>query len=301
MGSNRPFSRSVIKIGVRLVLGRSKAHVQDWFPGLKLERATAVQDGTIRYRGELVGSLTDNSRAFTADLSRVLIVGSGPSINQNDLTRVGHSSCVLLNGALHLVNGAVSKPLAVAIEDERFVWKHFDLVRRTPVGCPCLFSVSVIRAICELDTSWLKNRTIVLIDDVRKPYGLVRRDVAELRKLASVRLSEDGATGFSTEPSVGVFQAGSVAVSAVQFAVSWKPHEIGLLGIDISNADDPRFYETTDKAYSGIRRAQGRIIAHLVMARKLAAERGITIANHSPVSALVETGFGYDDSFAKSE
>ncbi|MDK1383923.1 hypothetical protein ILFOPFJJ_03027 [Ensifer psoraleae] len=299
MRSNRPFSRSCIKIAVRLLLGRSKAHVQDWFPGLKLERATAERNGMIQYRGKLVGHLTNHSRALQAKSSSVLIVGSGPSIAQCDLTRADESSCVLLNGAVHLFPAVIAKPLAVAIEDERFVWRHFDLMKRVPAGCVCLLSVSVIRAICELDSAWLRDKTVILIDNLRKPYGLPRRDIMELRKLSHVRLSEDGAIGFSENPSAGVFQAGSVAVSATQFAVAWKPRAIGFVGIDISNADEPRYYETTDRAYSGIITAQKWIIDHLVMARSIAVERGIEIANYSPVSALIEVGFGYNATFAK--
>ncbi|MCA1406930.1 glycosyl transferase [Ensifer sp. IC3342] len=301
MRSNRPFSRSCIKIAVRLLLGRSRAHVQDWFPGLKLERATADRDGMIQYRGELVGHLTSLSRALKARPSRVLIVGSGPSIAQCDLTRADESSCLLLNGALHLYPRVIAKPLAVAIEDERFVWRHFDLIKRIPAGCVCLLSVSVIRAICELDSTWLRDKTIVLIDNLRKPYGLPRRDTVELRKLSHVRLSEDGDIGFSEDPSAGIFQAGSVAVSAAQFAVSWRPRSIGFVGIDLSNADEPRYYETTDKAYSGIVAAQKRIVDHLAMARSTAAESGIEVVNHSPVSALVGMGFGYDAAFSKTE
>jgi hypothetical protein len=204
-----------------------------------------------------------------------------------------------LNGALHLLPSVITKPLAVAIEDERFVWRHFDLLKRIPTGCVCLLSVSVIRAICELDRTWLRDRPIVLIDNLRKPYGVARRDTAELRKLNYVRLSEDGDVGFSDDPFAGIFQAGSVAVSAAQFAVSWTPRSIGFVGIDLSNADEPRYYETTDKAYSGIVAAQQRIVDHLVLARNIAAERGIHVVNHSPVSALVGMGFGYDASFAR--
>ncbi|MCA1440207.1 glycosyl transferase [Ensifer sp. IC4062] len=298
---NRPFSRSCIKIAVRLLLGRSRAHVQDWFPGLKLERATADRNGMIQYRGMAVGHLTSPSRALKARPSRVLIVGSGPSIRQCDLTRADESSCLLLNGALHLFPGVIPKPLAVAIEDERFIWRHFDIVKRITAGCVCLLSVSVIRAICELDSTWLRDKPIVLIDNLRKPYGLVRRDTVELRKLSYVRLSEDGDIGFSEDPSAGIFQAGSVAVSAAQFAVSWGPSSIGLLGIDLSNANEPRYYETTDKAYSGIVAAQRRIVDHLVMARSIAAESGIEIVNYSPVSALAGMGFGYDATFAKTD
>lgn len=254
----------------------------------------------MRYRGVVVGRLTTSRQAFRQRISRVLIVGSGPSITRTDLGRAEEFSCVLLNGALHLVPEVVSKPLAVAIEDERFVWGNFDLLARIPAECPCLFSVSVIRAICQLDRTWLQDRKIVLIDDVRKPYGRSRRDITELRRLSHANLSEDGATGFSKDPDAGVFQGGSVAVSAMQFAASWKPKEIGLLGIDISNADEPRFYEERNKAYSGIRRAQNRILDHLIMAKNAAVENGITVRNYSPVSALAEHGFGYSSEFANS-
>ncbi len=162
-------------------------------------------------------------------------------------------------------------------------------------------SVSVIRAICELNRTWLRDRPIVLIDNVRKPYGVARRDTADLRKLPYVRLSEDGDVGFSEDPFAGIFQAGSVAVSAAQFAVAWRPRSIGFVGIDLSNADEPRYYETTDKAYSGIVAAQKRIVDHLIMTRNIAAESGIEVVNHSPISALVGMGFGYDATFAKAE
>ncbi|MBM3094314.1 glycosyl transferase [Ensifer sp. T173] len=299
MSSNRPFLRSLIKIATRLALGRSRAHVQDWFPGLKLQRASETQDGSIWYQGELVGNLLSTSRTLRFAPRSVLIIGSGPSIEQNDLTRIDGSSCILLNGALTLVPSVIAQPLAVAIEDERFVWRHFDLIQRIPVDSLCLASVSTIRAICELDRTWFKDRAIALIDNVRKPYAKKRRSVPELRALSYVRLSEDGATGFSENPTSGVFQAGSVVISAMQFAIRWKPREIGLLGIDLGNADMSRFYETTEKAYSGIRKAQPRIIDHLNMARNVAAENGIEIANHSSVSPLVDCGFGYDEKFSR--
>lgn len=116
-----------------------------------------------------------------------------------------------------------------------------------------------------------------------------------------MRLSEDGDVGFSEDPFAGIFQAGSVAVSAAQFAVAWRPRSIGFVGIDLSNADEPRYYETTDKAYSGIVAAQKRIVDHLVMTRSIAAESGIEVVNHSPISALVGMGFGYDATFAQAE
>ncbi|WP_246697442.1 hypothetical protein [Rhizobium sp. G21] len=116
-----------------------------------------------------------------------------------------------------------------------------------------------------------------------------------------VRLSDDGATGFSSAPDKGVFKAGSVAVSAMQFALACSPRRVGLLGVDISNAGAgaERFNEKAGKvAFTGVARAQDKIVAHLSLAREIALSRGVAVTNYSPVSALRAAGFGYDDRFA---
>lgn len=301
MRSNRPLSRSLIKLAVRLVAGKSRAHVQDWFPGLRLVAATPQARGAIYYRGQRVGDLICSAEAIRMTGSAIYIVGSGPSIRDCDLTRAETNSCILLNGALHLVPDHIAKPLAVAVEDERFVWNHFDLFERIPADCPCLFSVSVIRAICERNPRWLQGRRVTLIDDIRKPYGRARQGSADLSTLSHVRLSADGTAGLSTTPDVGVFQGGSVVISATQFALSFRPKSIGYLGIDISNADQARFYEKDEKVYSGVRKGQERILSHLEMAREFALEQGIEMLNYSPVSALKTLGFGYSDMFSRQK
>ena len=97
-------------------------------------------------------------------------------------------------------------------------------------------------------------------------------------------------------------RSGSVAVSALQFAAFCRPATIGLFGIDISNAGEPRFYEKAgDTAGSGIAGAAGRIVAHFALARRVCAEENIEILNFSPVSALVGAGFPYDPRFAAAK
>lgn len=297
----RPLSRSTIKFASRLLLGRSRAHFQDHFPGLRLDRSRAR--GRIFYRGSEVGSLhatdilcCDNAAAA------IYIVGSGPSINECDLRRVESRTAILLNGAIHLMALDIPEPLAVAVEDERFVWRHFDLMRERVVpGTICLLSVGVIRAICERDMRWLADKRVILVDNIKKPYKHKRRESLELRALDFVVVSEwPEQAGISLDPDKGVFQGGSVAISAVQFAMACRPRLIGLFGIDIVNADQPRFYETTGgAAYSGIARAEKRIIPHFVLAKEIASARNITFLNFSAISALRRYEFGYDDRFSR--
>lgn len=301
--SERPLKRSIVKLAATVFLGKTWAHAQNWLPGLELRFPTTPPgEGAILYKGERVAALHHADLLRKTAHETLHIVGSGPSIAGVDFSRVAPHEAILLNGAINLIGTRIGAPLAIAIEDERFVWRHFPLMReKIGAGTICLLSVGVIRAICEKDRGWLADMRVVLIDDVRKPYRARRRSDEDLKRLDFAVLTEDGA-GFSREPSRGVFQGGSVAVSALQFAAYCRPGIIGLFGIDISNAGEPRFYEKTgDTAGSGIAGAAGRIVAHLALARRVCAEDNIEILNFSPVSALIGAGFPYDPRFAAAK
>jgi len=225
---------------------------------------------------------------------RIMIIGSGPSAKGADLSSLPDRCALLLNGAISLIGMQIREPIAVAIEDERFVWRHFDLMRERLARreAPLLLSPGVIRAICELDGDFLHDRPLILIDDIRKPYGLPRRDKTELAAFDFVVL--EGEAGFSSDPDQGVFQGGSVAISALQFVFATGAREIGFLGVDIANANAPRFYEREgDVAYSGIAGAEARILAHIAVAKDVAEAKGVRLSNHSAISALRSIGLDY--------
>jgi hypothetical protein len=291
----------MVKLAISTFGGRHWRHAQDWLPGLRLTLPIEPgATGSIVYRGSAVAQLI-HPAALKGVSSSVHIVGSGPSIKDNDLGLTGSQSCILLNGAIGLVDAGVSAPLAIAVEDERFIWRHFNLLR-TIKKTTCLLSTSAIRAICEIDPSWLHGQQVILIDDIRKPYRHQRRSDQEIASFDFVEMSGDGTAGFSMEPSRGVFQGGSVLISALQFAVYWGPEEIGMFGIDISNASQPRFYEREGiTAKSGLVEGKKRILAHVALAKKISNQRVIRLSNFSPVSALRECGLDYDDRFARSQ
>ncbi|PZM13748.1 glycosyl transferase [Rhizobium tubonense] len=290
----------MIKSGALLLLGSPRAHVQDWFPGLRIDLDTTTGARDVRYRGEKVVTLSGADLLRERSPENVYIVGSGPSVRNCDLSRLEEGSAILLNGAITLIGEQIAMPLAIAIEDERFIWRHFDLVKeKVAADTVCLLSVAVLRAICEHDRRWLRDKKVVLIDYIRKPYGERRRSIDMIARFDFVVLNEDRSAAISLLPDRGVVQGGSVAVSVLQFALYCRPRTIGLFGIDISNADQPRFYETGKQtAFSGIAGAEKRIVAHLVLAKKTAGEHNVEVMNFSPVSILVDHGFGYDGRFA---
>ena len=223
-------------------------------------------------------------------------------MRDNDLARLADETAILLNGAILLIGETIRRPLAVAIEDERFVHRHFEMMReKVPGEAVCLLSVEVLRAICEKEVGWLAHKHVILIDNIRKPYAACRRSVDELQALDFVVLDEKKEAGISLEPDFGVFQGGSVVISAVQFAMNCGPETIGLFGIDIGNAAQPRFYEKKGgTARSGVAQAQARIVSHLGLAQQVASRHGQTFRNYSAVSVLCDYGFPYDSRYFKA-
>jgi hypothetical protein len=294
-GGDRPLRRKLVKLACQILLGRKRAHYHSWLPGLSIRERTDVTAGVAIFGGaRLALQKTDMLRRRAE--GGVTIVGSGPSVREAPLERLPRRSALLLNGAISLIGAGIADPFAIAIEDERFVWRHFAMMaERIGRDIPCLFSPGVIRAIFDIDPYWLTGRNVILIDDIRKPYGAPRRSAEALSHLPFVRLNAAGDAGFSLDPDRGVFQGGSVAISALQFVLSTGAPEIGFIGVDISNAAAPRFYERPgETAYSGVADAEARILAHIELANRIAEERGQRLINHSPVSALARIGLAYE-------
>ncbi|AGK56375.1 putative glycosyltransferase protein [Hyphomicrobium denitrificans 1NES1] len=285
----------MVKGAAAFLFGPTRRHFQAWWPHLKLKRWGVSPE--ILYRGVRVGTLVTHHHLRRPEA--IYVIGSGPSVLEQNLSLIPDNSSILLNGAISLLGDVIKRPLAVAIEDERFVWRHFKMMQeRILEQTPCFLSPAVIRAICERNAEWLRAHPVILIDDLRKPYLRRRTNDAHLKRRRFVSFSDDQAGALSLAPAWGVIQGGSVVVSAIQFAIALAPAHIGLIGIDITNSNEPRFYELAgDAAKSGLLKARQRIIEHLVLAKKICDERAIAVSIHSSKSALLQAGFAYDASF----
>ncbi len=276
------------------LLGGRRSHAQDWWPSLQLNSATEGQPGEIVYKGKRVAPLLTLD-ALGRGQAELTIVGSGPSIAGQDFSAIPDSSALLLNGAIHLLSDRLRSCHAVLVEDERFVWRHFaGMEKLVPPQTCCLFSTGTIRAICEIDPGWLSTQRVIHLDFLQKPYRKPQPTLQELETLPFLRWLDSSA--LSLAPRLGLFAGGSVATTAIQIALDCKPGSIGLAGLDLANASEPRFYETNQNAAnSGISQAEQRILKAFAIARQECDERGIALLNYSPVSSLSTIGVPYDD------
>ena len=271
--SDRPLHRRAIKLAFA-GLGRSRAHWQDTWPGLRLERAEGGRPGRAVYHGREVAPLQPLSALAQRAGESVTIVGSGPSVRQIDPSRLpGYP--ILLNGALSL-----GLPGALAVEDERFVWRHLAMLEeRLAPGMPRLLSPSVIRVLAARAPQLLTDGPLILMENLGKRAGEPRRhDLPQV----------------SETPEAGVVVAGTVAFSALQMALGTKARRIALAGVDLGNAAQPRFYETAgETAASGLTTGLDRILSHFRAATDFAERRGIVIETVTPGSALERVGVPY--------
>ncbi len=302
MASDRPLRRRVWKLAATLAYGRRRAHAYDWAPSLRIEPAPYGPERTILFRHRPSGTLLPPSALSDLAGSDITIVGSGPSVRDADLGALADRSTLLLNGAIALVPERIPRPLAVAVEDERFVYRHFQtFIAGLDRSILCLLSVAVIRAILEHDPDWLIERPVTLIDNLLKPYGENRRDLSAVSRMPAMTVDMPSRSGVSLDPALGVFQGGSVAVSALQFALFCRPRIVGFIGIDIANAAQPRFYEAPgERVFSGVSEAEGRILAHIRLAKTVGEARGSTFVNYAPTSALQKIGIPFSDRLTAS-
>ena len=287
--------RALQKARARLFLPPQKSHWHSWQPRLSIEKASLNKQGEISYRSRLAGNLKHAAYLKSEAEKEIIVVGSGPSIRTQNLASLPTKSTILLNGAISLIPSQKIIPLAIAIEDDRFVAKHFAMMKSCiPKEAICLFSPSVLRAIAERDENWLLNKTTIMIDNVCKPFEAERIQPTELINSPICIWHSQLKTGFSLGPHVGIFGVGTVAYTALQFATFCRPELIGLAGIDLTNANQPRFYETSkNKSWSGIDKAQSSILNGFQLGSKILAKHDIELENYSEVSTLKQIGIKY--------
>jgi hypothetical protein len=281
-----------------LRFGRAGAHAEEWWPDLSLSRAVEGV-GAIRFRNSIVAPLLPYPEP--AKLDEIIVVGTGPSLGAQARDRIPLDRAFLLNGAVHLLDPKGPPPLGLFVEDERFVWRRWRMiVEKVPGGTHCYLSTAAIRALCRTAPEWLASQAVHHLDFVHRPYGRKRPVRDDLHRVPFLRWSADGLSAISLDPQAGLMPSGTVAATAAQVALSFSPARIGFAGIDLTNTDKPRFYETLgDTAQSGLAATPDKILASFAAIRDECVERGIVLENYSPASRLAELGVPYVPRFEK--
>lgn len=222
----------------------------------------------------------------------IAIIGGGPSVKMMDMQKIVQGDCVLLNGSISLVGSYGIKPLASVIIDSTFVENRFDLLACLPEGSNLILTPGVIRAIAERDAAFLHGMNVYLTQNIQSPAYDSGSDF-DLHRDKALR------SNFSFDLNSGFVDGGTVMAVAMQFAYQIGAKETYLVGLDIGNAAEPRFYETNrSKLKCGLASAyESSILPFMKTASDLFARSDYALFNCSPITKLPYDVIAYSDRF----
>lgn len=282
--------RKLIRAYLKAIGDKRFKSTSDFWPWIEISPVEAGRY-SILFRGREVCT-TSPFADFRDTGGAVAIIGSGPSVNSIDIRKLAENNCILLNGAISLLKPYGIKPLATVIMDSTFVEKRFDMLKLLPDGSNLIITPGVIRAVAERDFGLLSRMRVYLTQNITNNVYTPNEDFAAQRKQAVDSL-------FSFNLDSGFIDCGTVMALAVQFAFQIGAEPTYMIGFDIGNSSEPRFYETGKNHLKCglLEKYESSILPFMTSASKVFAESGRTIYNCSTTSKLPYEVIPYSDEF----
>lgn len=232
------------------------------------------------------------------DRERVFILGSGPSVNNLDLSKLKKEKVIFLNGAVTSIT-KVDNPFLEVISDASFVRNRSSLLTNLRNDLKFAVTFDVFRELALFDEKIAENYEFSIMNE----YPNYKEKSAILNELARKfgEFLEEEAAGdllsLFLDPRLGFFHTGTVMSNAIQIAFYLGFKEIFLLGFDLGNAGLPRFYERReDVVRSGLLNDYEEHIKPFMLLTKLASEKtGVAVYNCSPTTLLPYSIIPYRD------
>lgn len=288
------FPQKALRKGYRAVRGRANRHTAHLWPYVSLTRSP---QGDIRSMSVLGydASLVSVSDAFAGAGPDFHIILSGPSVADIDYSALAGVQAFGVNGSILLQDRVDIDFPFYGLIDRTFVRDRADVVERIVSHDRVLFlTPDVLRYVLQYVPVERIRCRLCLVDDIAEPAFKSRPTSASLTALcqsgADITVFDDQIPlGFSFEPSVGFFDADTIAYTALQIVVWGGAQRVYFHGLDIRGAESsPRFYDEGGKQL-GTRLEQNLdtlIEPSFRQAVALLRERGIKVYNLSPNSAL---------------
>ncbi|NYE24184.1 hypothetical protein [Pigmentiphaga litoralis] len=293
MSSHR-LSNSLLKLLYRHTHSRLNRHNERLWPHVRVGRNAAGEIDSFSYRGRdfplMNHVLTRGCRGGTGH-----IIASGPSVNDIDYAQLALTDVMGVNGAIALTDTHPITFDTYCFNDTGFVRARPQLVKRIVTQDLLLFTtpLSLWHVLQQLPPDDIRCR-IFLIENpqyrARLPLRSVQAVMADAPAGALTLFDEARVLGYAHDIRQGLFDAGTVAYSALQI-MAWLGHtEIVLHGVDLQDAAKvPRFYETpADTLPTTLDQyLPHHILPAFTAAANLLADKGVRLVNLSPNSALV--------------
>ncbi|MFA0525611.1 hypothetical protein AB4517_18750 [Vibrio sp. 10N.222.52.C3] len=260
--------RRLIKRYIKITHSKSSRYKADYWPDISV-----TEDGTF-FRKKRISLIPLSS--LSSDDNPINIIGSGPSIQSLDYTKFTGKN-VFLNGAVVLAYEQQLAIDALVIMDANFVYNRFDLLTKLEQRTNLILSLGALCAIAERDFNLITRHDISVFH----------------QKKFSPECS------FSHNIDEYVVDGGTVMAIAIQIFAHTTPDIINILGLDISNAHQPRFYEVKDNQQkSGLQKDYEEKI--LPFMTEVSQQLQGRVFNCSPISKLPYTVIPYSSEYEKA-
>ncbi|AUZ06094.1 MULTISPECIES: hypothetical protein [Vitreoscilla] len=250
MNHASPF-RSLIKQVYRYSRARTYRHSEKIWPYVKIKRHEngSLQEVSIHGKPLPIAHIDRFKNPVCKDL---LILASGPSINQTNLSELNEVHWCAVNGAVNALPRYADKSLNYyVVVDQGFVLNRIEMVAevlKNPdvVVFTNVFCMHLIVGLLALENI---KAQLVLLEDRQLPVYGCKMSAAQMRLQsqqvdAALHWHETLDVGFSLDLKRGYISGGTVVYIALQIACYLGYQKVYLAGVDMKNFQQPRFYET---------------------------------------------------------
>ncbi|UXY11086.1 sugar glycosyltransferase [Kosakonia sp. ML.JS2a] len=288
---------SLFKQIYRYTRPRTFRHNESLWPYTQIERADTGEIARLRYKGREVAIENLSALKDSAE-GTVLLTATGPSTQSIDFSKLPCTIPVMgVNGAWFL-SGKVTFSLYVIVDME-FFDRRQDVIRSV-IADPNILLFTTMHGIAKIldrHAADLRCRLALIEDACYKIYQPKVADALKWEMYKSVPGASFCETRqdicFSTDIRHGIFDAGTVAYWALQILFYLGFNKIVITGLDMSNFNQPRFYETSDSKLPSYleEKVDNVVMPSFAHAATVMKKNHIEIVNLSPESAIPDTIF----------
>ncbi|WP_231755325.1 hypothetical protein [Bordetella sp. N] len=240
--------------------------------------------------------LTPFSEAFPEKTELLHLILSGPSIAEIQYDRLPIQSAMGVNGSIALVRKFDIPFKYYCVIDQNFVRRRIDLMRDVVARDLTLFvTPDVLRYLMQgIAPTTYKCRICVIEVVSERAYqpASTPQDLLALAQACPEMAVFDAerALGFSSNLARGVFDADTVAYTALQVMVAGGVKKMYVHGLDLGFSSGRRFYDEGARPETSrlVRNFERMIEPSFAHAAHLLQERGVELHNLSLDSALSE-------------
>ncbi len=280
---NRRFRRKISDIFFKILLPKNRHHLLDTLPEMKLSLSPV--GWSVEFKNHYIDTIS-NTYNFSKETD-INLIGSGPSILDQNFSSLENKPVILMNGTITLCSTYTFNKLYYVIIDSTFIINRFNLIKENiPDNAIIFLTPGVLHCILECDISFTKKRRVIIIENILEKYLENRKNINTLvQKNIIIRNN----TGLSLDINNGYFDGGTVMYTAAQIALAFNPKTVSFFGFDLGNSNQPRFNEDeSNKLKSGLLKDYNIIISSIKLFGRVCQKRNIDIFNYSPISTIPE-------------